>query len=131
MSRRQRDASVGEAIHVIMSRRAFTESNRRWDEPRSLFGDLMVLVFLIVQCLDGAMTYLGVTRWGLGIEANPLVSAAVGAAGLGAGLAGAKLVAMGFGILLHLRQVHLVVALLTAFYIAAAIVPWTALFLTH
>jgi len=91
----------------------------------------MVLVFLVVQCLDGAMTYLGVTQWGPGIEANPLVSAAVASAGLGFGLAGAKLVAMGFGILLHLRQVHIVVALLTAFYIAAAIVPWVALFLTH
>ena len=97
----------------------------------SLFGDLAVLVFLVVQCLDGAFTYLGVCRWGPGIEANPLVSSAVAAAGLGAGLAGAKLLAMGFGILLHLRQVHGIVALLTALYIAAAIVPWTALFLTH
>ena len=42
----------------------------------------MVLIFLVVQCLDGAMTYLGVTRWGPGIEANPLVSAAVGVAAL-------------------------------------------------
>jgi hypothetical protein len=97
----------------------------------SLFGDLAVLIFLVVQCLDGAFTYLGVCRWGPGIEANPLVSSAVAAAGLGAGLASAKLLAMGFGILLHLRQVHGIVALLTALYIAAAIVPWTALFLTH
>src|SRR4249919_3159466 len=106
-----------------MSRKAIAEFHRRWDSPGSLFGDLMVLVFLIVQCLDGAMTYLGVTRWGPGIEANPLVSSAVAAAGLGAGLAGAKLLAMGFGILLHLRQVHGIVALLTALYIAAAILP--------
>jgi hypothetical protein len=104
---------------------------KRWDTPRSLFGDLMVLVFLVVQCLDGAFTYLGVCRWGPGIEANPLVSSLVGVAGLGAGLASAKLVAMGFGILLHLRQVHSIVALLTALYIAAAILPWTALFLMH
>ncbi len=97
----------------------------------SLFGDLAVLVFLVVQCLDGAFTYLGVCRWGPEIEANPLVSTAVAAAGLGAGLAGAKLIAMGFGILLHLRQVHGIVALLTALYIAAAILPWTALFLSH
>ena len=97
----------------------------------SLFGDLAVLVFLVVQCHDGAFTYLGVCRWGPEIEANPLVSSAVAAAGLGAGLAGAKLLAMGFGILLHLRQVHGIVALLTALYIVAAIVPWTALFLTH
>jgi hypothetical protein len=105
--------------------------NKRWDTPRALFGDLVVLGFLIVQCLDGVLTYLGVCRWGPGIEANPLVNSVVAVAGLGAGLAGAKLVAMGFGILLHLRQVHGIVALLTALYIAAAILPWTALFLTH
>jgi hypothetical protein len=104
---------------------------RRWDAGRCVFGDLVVLGFVLVQCLDGAFTYLGVTMWGPGIEANPLVSAAVATAGLGAGLAGAKLMAIGFGILLHLRRVHNLVALLTAVYVATAIVPWTAIFLTH
>jgi Domain of unknown function (DUF5658) len=101
---------------------------KRWD-TRCVFGDLMVLGFVLVQCLDGAFTYLGVTMWGPGIEANPLVSAAVATAGLGAGLAGAKLMAIGFGILLHLRRVHNLVAFLTAVYLAAAIVPWAAMFL--
>ena len=32
--------------------------------------------------------------------------------------------------MLHLRRVHGVVALLTAFYIAVAIVPWALLFLS-
>jgi hypothetical protein len=40
-------------------------------------------------------------------------------------------VAIGFGILLHLRRVHAVVALLTALYVGAAILPWTVLFLAH
>ena len=84
-----------------------------------------------MQCLDGAFTYLGVSIWGLGIEANPLISSAVTAAGLAAGLTAAKLVAVMFGIALHLRRVHNLVALLTAIYFAAAILPWTALFLTH
>ena len=44
---------------------------RRWDTPRSTFGDLMVVVFLVVQCLDGVLTYLGVSIWGPGVEANP------------------------------------------------------------
>ena len=48
-----------------------------------------------------------------------------------AGLGGAKLVAIGFGMLLHLRRVHNVVALLTAIYFAVAILPWAALFLMH
>jgi hypothetical protein len=97
----------------------------------AVFGDLMVLGFLIVQCLDGVFTYLGVCRWGPEIEANPLIGSVVAVAGLGAGLASAKLVAMGFGILLHLRQVHGIVALLTALYIGAAILPWAALFLSQ
>lgn len=104
---------------------------RRWQAERSLFGDIVVLGFLIVQCLDGALTYLGMRIWGPGIEANPLVSSAVAAVGLGAGLAMAKSVAIGFGILLHLHRVHTLVALLTALYVAAAIIPWTAIFLTQ
>jgi hypothetical protein len=103
----------------------------RWSSSQALFGDVVVLGFLIVQSLDGAFTYLGVCRWGPGIEANPLVSAVVAAAGLGAGLVLFKLAAIGLGILLHLRQVHSVVALLTALYFWAAIVPWAALFLSH
>jgi hypothetical protein len=104
---------------------------KRWDDRQSRFGDLVVIGFLMVQFLDGVFTYLGVSIWGRGIEANPLVSLAIAAGGLGAGLATAKLVAIGFGIVLHLRRVHNLVALLTMVYVAAAILPWTALFLSH
>jgi hypothetical protein len=102
---------------------------RRWDTPRCVFGDVGVLAFLLVQCADGVLTYLGVTIWGLQAEANPLITSAVLVAGLGPGLAGAKLIAVGLGITLHLCRVHYIVALLTLFYIAAAIVPWMAMFL--
>ena len=94
------------------------------------FGDVAVIVFVLVQALDGALTYLGVHIWGLSIEANPLVSSAVSFAGIGTGLAAAKLFAIGLGILLHLRRVHLVVAFLATFYVLVAILPWTVLFLT-
>jgi hypothetical protein len=100
---------------------------RRWNTAGA-FGDLAVLGFVLVQCLDGVFTYLGVKMWGPGIEANPIISSAVSFAGLGVGLAGAKLVAVAFGIMLHLRRTHVIVAVLTAFYFAAAIVPWTTLF---
>jgi hypothetical protein len=103
---------------------------RRWG-PKSVFGDYAVLGFLVVQCLDGAFTYLGVTIWGPGVEANPIVSSAVQVAGLGTGLAAVKLVAVALGIALHLRRIHNAVALLTILYLAAAILPWSALFLTQ
>ena len=102
---------------------------RRWDTPRSRFGDVVVLGFLLAQCLDGAFTYLGVSFWGPGIEGNPIINSAVSYAGLGVGLAGAKLFAVALGIALHLCRVHNVVALLTAIYLIGAIVPWTFLFL--
>ena len=94
---------------------------------RSVFGDVIVVGFFVVQCLDGIFTYVGVALWGPGIEANPLISAAVAVAGPTAGLAGAKLVAIAFGMLLHLRRVHYAVAFLTALYLAAAILPWAIL----
>ena len=104
---------------------------KRWDEPRSLFGDLMVVAFLVMQCLDGVFTYVGVGIWGPTIEANPLISSAMAVGGVVSGVAAAKLVAIGFGIVLHLRRVHNLVAALSAIYFAAAILPWTALFLAQ
>ena len=105
--------------------------SKRWNEPKSMFGDLVVVSFVLMQCLDGVFTYLGVRIWGPAIEANPLISSAMSTAGVAAGLGGAKLVAIGFGMLLHLRRVHYVVALLTAIYFTIAVLPWTALFLMH
>ena len=101
---------------------------RRWDTPQCLFGDVVVIAFLLAQCLDGVFTYLGVSLWGLGAEGNPLVTSAVLVAGLGPGLAGVKLIAVGLGIALHLCRVHNLLALLTAIYVAGALVPWTAMF---
>ena len=106
-----------------------TRLYKRWDTPRSLFGDIVVLGFVLAQCLDGVFTYLGVSAWGPAAEGNPLVSSAVSAAGLGVGLAGVKLFAVGLGVALHLARIHYLVALLTAIYFACAIVPWTLMFL--
>jgi hypothetical protein len=115
------------------TRRALRIEVRRlyqaWDTPNSLFGDIAVVGFLLVQVLDGMFTYLGVTLWGLHIEANPLISSAVEYAGLGRAVVGAKMAAILFGILLHVRRVHSLVALLTAFYLVVAILPWALLFL--
>jgi uncharacterized protein DUF5658 len=104
---------------------------KRWETPKSLFGDLVVVSFLVVQYLDGVFTYLGLRIWGPGIEANPIISSAITAGGVVIGLGGAKAVAMAFGILLHLRGVHTLVLVLTAIYFTVAIVPWTALFLAN
>ena len=91
----------------------------------------MVVSFVLMQCLDAVFTYLGVRIWGPAIEANPLISSAMAAAGVVVALGAAKGIAIGFGMLLHLQRVHNLVALLAVIYFAAAILPWTALFLTN
>ena len=97
------------------------------DTHRSIFGDVVLLVFLLAQCLDGVLTYVGVVTYGTAIEANPLIAAMKAHLGHGMALMGAKSVAAFLGICLHLRQVHLVVALLAVFYVAVAVIPWLAI----
>jgi hypothetical protein len=96
----------------------------------SLFGDFIVLTFLVIQALDGALTYVGLATIGQVVEGNPLVASLMTSFGFGIGLAGAKLFAASLGIALHLFGAHRLVAVLTAFYFAAAIVPWVAVFAT-
>jgi len=100
-----------------------------WTFPRrrSPFGDISIVVFLALQGADGVFTYLGLKQFGPGIEANPLISTALPVLGHGATLAFAKLFAAGLGSVLHMTGTHRAVAALTALYLAAAVVPWTAL----
>jgi hypothetical protein len=93
----------------------------------STFGDVAVLAFLLAQAADGALTYVGVRVFGLGIEANPVIAWLIVSFGEAQALAGAKLVAGLFGIALHLSAVHRVVAGLAAFYFAVAVFPWVAI----
>jgi hypothetical protein len=94
---------------------------------RSVFGDLALLTFLIAQACDGVLTYVAVTVDGLHMEGNPLISWLMASIGQGPALATAKLTAGGFGIALHLSAVHKAVAVLAAFYLIVAILPWVAI----
>jgi uncharacterized membrane protein len=94
---------------------------------RNIFGDLALVVFLLAQASDGVLTYIGVSTYGLHVEGNPLIGWLMSAMGEGPALATAKLAAGFFGIALHLSSVHRAVALLAAFYVAVAIVPWVAI----
>jgi Domain of unknown function (DUF5658) len=96
------------------------------------FGNWAIVLFLVMQGLDGVFTYVGLAVYGPSIEANPLLGWLMHSFGTGPALAGAKLTAAGLGILLHLVAVHRAVALLTLLYACAAILPWThVLFLQH
>ena len=92
-----------------------------------LFGDIAVVVFLVAQASDGVLTYVGVATYGRGIEGNPLIGWLMTAMGEGPGLATAKVTAGFFGIVLHLFAIHKAVALLAAFYLVVAVIPWLAI----
>ena len=96
---------------------------------RSMFGDLAIVAFLLAQCFDGVFTYIGVVTYGLAIEANPMIAALMANFGHGTALLGAKTVAAGLGVGLHLGQIHTAVAVLAGVYLAVAIVPWMAILL--
>ncbi len=94
---------------------------------RSLFGDVVLVTFLVAQVLDGVFTYLGVMTFGLSIEANPVIASLMLHLGHGPALMTAKLAAAALGIGLHLRGTHGAVALLAGFYVTAAVLPWTVI----
>src|SRR5689334_2873916 len=97
-----------------------------WSAPPrpSLFGDVVLVVFLLSQVFDGAFTYLGVMTFGTRIEANPLIAVLTTHLGHGAALTAAKIIAASLGIGLHVRGVHAAVAVLAVFYVAVAVLPW-------
>jgi uncharacterized membrane protein len=96
---------------------------------RSRFGDAVIVLFLLAQAADGVMTYVGVTTLGVHIEANPLLASLMVMFGHGTAVAGAKLVAAGLGISLHLVGVHRILAILTGIYMVGAVLPWMGLLL--
>lgn len=91
---------------------------------RPAFGDVALVLFLLAQACDGVLTYVGVRWYGTQLEGNPLLVWLMVTMGEGPALATAKVAAGCFGIVLHLSAVHRTVAVLTAFYVAAAVVPW-------
>jgi uncharacterized membrane protein len=99
----------------------------RGSTGRDIFGDIALLVFLIAQASDGVLTYVGVSTYGLHIEANPLIGWLMTMLGEGAALATAKAAAVAFGIALHLSAVHRAVAALAVLYLAVAVFPWVAI----
>jgi hypothetical protein len=91
---------------------------------RDAFGNHALALFLVLQVLDGVLTYVGVSTYGVDMEGNPLIAWLMGAMGQGPGLAAAKLAAGSFGVVLHLSAVHKAVAVLAGFYLVVAVIPW-------
>jgi hypothetical protein len=88
-------------------------------------GISAVALFAAVQMADGILTLTGVARFGLTVESNPILSLSIMAVGAGTALSIAKVAAVMLAIVLHGTRSHLVLALLTVFYVFVAVLPWT------
>jgi hypothetical protein len=77
------------------------------------------------QIADGVLTAVGISRFGPGIEANPILVRSILTFGSFAALCAAKSVAIAAGTLLHAYSYYLVLALLTVAYVFATVLPWT------
>jgi Flp pilus assembly protein TadD len=94
--------------------------------PRSATrGISAVALFAAVQVADGIQTLAGVARFGPEMESNPILSLSMMTLGAGAALVIAKLAAVALATFLHFAHSHLTLALLTVFYVFAAVLPWT------
>ena len=91
-------------------------------------GEMAILAFFVAQALDAPIGEGGVALHGRSIEGNPLLASLMFSIGEGPALASAKLAAAGCGMILHLTHVHRIVAVLTAFYVCAALLPWMWVF---
>ena len=87
-------------------------------------AQILWLAFVIVQALDGAMSYVGVSLHGPDIEANPLVGWYLMAFGPAVGFTVAKLFAVTCGAVLYVTGRHRWVAILTVVYLIFAVGPW-------
>ena len=74
--------------------------------PRSLFGEAVLLVFLIAQVCDGVFTYVGVRTFGASIEANPIVAWYIAGLGVGTALIAVKGLAFSCAALLYFFACH-------------------------
>ena len=84
----------------------------------------VVALFVAIQIADGVLTLEGVTRFGPGAEANPVLAASILMFGLGAAVLSAKIAAVALAALLSATRAHLPLALLTLLYVMGAVVPW-------
>ena len=87
-------------------------------------GRLVLLLFLVLQVADGLLTYGAVSIFGVAAEGNPLIESWIHIAGPGPALFGAKLLACVCGGILYVLNVKRTLAVLTCFYLVAAVGPW-------
>ena len=88
---------------------------------------LVLAIFILTQVMDGALTYWGVSRFGVQIEFNSWLASLMTAVGPAPALLAAKAVACGCGFVLFVTTSFRVLAVATGWCLGFAVVPWVAL----
>ena len=114
------------------TRRSFTTGAPAWHFAKTLPNSKTraiwaLALFAAVQVADGVLTSLGVARFGIAVEANPLLVRSMIAFGSGSVLLAAKSIAILGGSVLHAYSYHLLLAVLTVSYVFATVLPWALL----
>ncbi|MBI4485500.1 MAG: hypothetical protein HY655_05765 [Acidobacteria bacterium] len=87
-------------------------------------------IFLISQVFDGALTYWGVRRLGVAVEANTLLAAAMHAFGAAPALLCAKAIACVCGFFLHMTAWYRSLAVVTGACMGIGVFPWVLVLTT-
>lgn len=85
---------------------------------------LVLAIFIVSQMLDGALTYWGVTRFGVELEMNALLVATIHEFGPGAALLAAKGLACVCGLVLYVNLYFRPLAAVAGLCLGLAVVPW-------
>ena len=89
---------------------------------------IVLAVFILTQMLDGALTYWGVTKFGLAVESNAYLLELMQSIGPAQALIAAKTLAVVCGIILFSTTSFRVLAVATGWCLGFAVVPWLVLF---
>jgi hypothetical protein len=81
-------------------------------------------IFMLVQLLDGVLTYWGVNRFGIELEMNTILASSMLAIGPGATLVAAKLIAAAGGLVLYGNGYYRPLAAVSGLCLGLAVVPW-------
>ena len=88
---------------------------------------VVLSLFVLIQLLDGALTYWGVTRFGVDLEMNGLLSRWMVEIGPAATLVVAKTLACACGLILYRADYFRALAAVAGLCLGVAVVPWAFL----
>jgi len=89
---------------------------------------VVLAVFILTQMLDGALTYWGVSKFGMAVESNAYLLSLMESIGPAPALIAAKMLAVVCGFVLFSTTSFRVLAVATGWCLGFAVVPWLVLF---